>query len=137
MAAKLQLLAEGHPGELLVLVQVPELLPSAAPPPAPDLAAARQRSLRREDQPPAAIAQGLKSLPAGKVHCQSCNQHLKPSSCRNHPASMLALSQGKGTCSAIEPCQKLQDWRTLPSLTRPFKNYTLHDTSDDSQYGSQ
>ncbi len=75
MAAKLQLLAEGCPGELLVLVQVPDLLPSAAPPPAPDLAAARQRSLRREDQPPAAIAQGLKSLPAGKVHCWNCNQH--------------------------------------------------------------
>ena len=77
MAAKLQLLAEGRPGELLVLVQVPDLLPSAAPPPAPDLAAARQRSLRREDQPPAAIAQGLKSLPAGKVHLWNCRQHSK------------------------------------------------------------
>lgn len=68
MADKLQLLGDGA-GELLVLVQVPDLLPSAAPPPAPDLAAARQRSLRRDEQPPAAIAQGLQALPSGKACC--------------------------------------------------------------------
>lgn len=69
MADKLELLGPGSEEPLLVLVQVPDLLPSKAPPLAPDLAAARQRSLRREDQPPAAIAQGLKSLPSGKVRC--------------------------------------------------------------------
>ena len=66
MAQRLQLLARGA-GERLVLVQVPDLLPSEAPPPAPDPGAPRQRSLRREDLPPAAAARGLKALPSGKA----------------------------------------------------------------------
>lgn len=82
MAQRLQLLAHGA-GERLVLVQVPDLLPSEALPPAPDPAAPRQRSLRREDLPPAAAAQGLKALPSGKacplpatcLHCPFSIQH--------------------------------------------------------------
>lgn len=68
MAEKLGLL-EGGAGETLSLVQVPDLLPSAAPPPAPDPAAQRPRAGRREEGPPAAAAQGLKALPSGKVTC--------------------------------------------------------------------
>lgn len=68
MAEKLCLL-EGGAGETLSLVQVPDLLPSAAPPPAPDPAAQRPRAGRREEGPPAAAAQGLKALPSGKVTC--------------------------------------------------------------------
>ena len=71
MAQRLQLLAPGA-AEQLVLVQVPDLLPSEAPPPAPDPGAPRQRSLRREDLPPTALARGLKALPSGKA-CRSPN----------------------------------------------------------------
>ena len=112
MAQRLQLLAHGA-GERLVLVQVPDLLPSEAPPPAPDPGAPRQRSLRREDLPPAALARGLKALPSGKA-CRLlpirlaltlefiiCTGQLSMCSLT---LIMMLLIWGAGSCKTVQTC---------------------------------
>lgn len=68
VAESLGLGEEGSGEEHVVLLQMPDLLPSPAPPPAVDAAAAKLRHLRREDAPPAPVALSLKDLPSGKVN---------------------------------------------------------------------
>ncbi|KAK9914804.1 hypothetical protein WJX75_000773 [Coccomyxa subellipsoidea] len=67
VAESLGLGEEGSGEEHVVLLQMPDLLPSPAPPPAVDAAAAKLRHLRREDAPPAPVALSLKDLPSGKI----------------------------------------------------------------------
>ena len=68
VAETLGLAEENGAEERIVLLQMPALLPSPAPPPAVDVAAAKLRHLRREDAPPAPVALSLKDLPSGKVN---------------------------------------------------------------------
>lgn len=90
VAESLGLGEEGSGEEHVVLLQMPDLLPSPAPPPAVDAAAAKLRHLRREDAPPAPVALSLKDLPSGKVNI-SRNLESKPSGGRVPVKKVLEL----------------------------------------------